>query len=64
MDHGTVEQSVTIKDYRVSVGVGLRIAVPALGPLPIALDFAVPVMKGVYDNKQLFSFSMGWGFGQ
>ncbi len=64
VDHGTVEQSVTIKDYRVSVGVGLRIAVPALGPLPIALDFAVPVMKGVYDNKQLFSFSMGWGFGQ
>ena len=64
VDHGTVEQGVTIKDYRVSVGVGLRISVPALGPLPIALDLAVPVMKGVYDTKQLFSFSMGWGFGQ
>jgi len=64
VDHGTVEQGVKFTDYRVSVGVGLRIAVPALGPLPIALDFAVPVMKGPYDTKQLFSFSMGWGFGQ
>jgi outer membrane protein insertion porin family len=63
-DHGTVESSVAIRDYRVSVGVGLRVAVAALGPLPIALDFAVPVMKGPSDNKQLFSFSMGWGFGQ
>jgi outer membrane protein insertion porin family len=62
-DHGTVERDFAIRDYRVSVGVGLRISVPALGPLPIALDFAVPVMKGQYDTKQLFSFSMGWGFG-
>lgn len=64
VDHGTVERSVTIKDYRVTVGFGVRIAVPALGPLPIALDFGFPVVKGQFDNKQVFQFSMGWGFGQ
>ncbi|MGL6073725.1 MAG: outer membrane protein assembly factor BamA [Fimbriiglobus sp.] len=64
VDHGTVERDFAIRDYRVSVGVGLRISVPALGPLPIALDFGVPIVKGPFDNKQVFQFSMGWGFGQ
>jgi outer membrane protein assembly complex protein YaeT len=59
LDHGTVEQTVTIKNYRVAVGTGLRIAIPALGPVPLALDFAVPVNKGPDDKKQLFSFSLG-----
>ena len=64
IDHGTVERNFGIKDYRVAVGVGLRIVVPALGPLPIALDFAVPLTRSPFDNKQLFSFYMGWGIGQ
>lgn len=64
IDHGTVERGFGIKDYRVAVGVGLRIVVPALGPLPIALDFAVPLTRSPYDSKQLFSFYMGWGIGQ
>ncbi len=64
VDHGTVEQSVSIKDYRVSVGAGLRIVVPAMGPLPIALDFAVPVNKTQFDQKQIFSFYVGWFGGQ
>ncbi|MFO0851134.1 MAG: outer membrane protein assembly factor BamA [Gemmataceae bacterium] len=64
VDHGTVEQNVAIKNYRVSVGAGLRIVVPAMGPLPIALDFAVPITKGPFDNKQLFSFYVGWFGGQ
>jgi outer membrane protein assembly complex protein YaeT len=59
VDHGTVERSIEIKDYRVSVGTGLRIAVPALGPLPLALDFAVPLNHGPNDHKQLFNFSVG-----
>jgi outer membrane protein assembly factor BamA len=59
VDHGTVEQRFEIKDYRVSVGAGLRIAIPALGPLPLALDFAVPLNRGPYDHKQLFNFSVG-----
>lgn len=59
LDHGTVENSVSIKDYRVSAGFGFRIAVPALGPLPIALDFAFPLNKAPWDNKQMFSFYVG-----
>ena len=59
LDHGTVESKFEIKDYRVSVGTGLRIAIPALGPLPLALDFAVPLNRGMGDHKQLFNFSVG-----
>mgnify|MGYP005851695913 CR=1 FL=1 len=60
VDHGTVETDVAIRDYRVSVGFGARIVVPALGPLPIALDFAFPLVKGPFDNERLFSFYVGW----
>lgn len=64
LDHGTVESGVNITNYRASVGAGLRIVVPALGPLPIALDFSFPLAKGPYDSKQLFSFYVGWFGGQ
>ena len=64
VDHGTIESNVAIRDYRVSVGVGLRIQVPAFGPLPIALDFAWPLRKGKYDSEQIFSFYVGWIGGQ
>jgi len=59
LDHGTVERNVEIKNYRVSAGFGFRIAVPALGPLPIALDFAFPLNQRETDNKQMFSFYVG-----
>ena len=59
-DFGTVEQNVTIKDFRVSPGFGLRITMPALGPAPIALDFAVPVSYAEFDSQQLFSFFVGF----
>jgi outer membrane protein insertion porin family len=64
VDHGTVERNVSIRDYRVSVGAGLRVVVPAMGPLPIALDFAVPINRSPFDTKQLFSFYVGWFGGQ
>jgi outer membrane protein insertion porin family len=64
VDHGTVEQGVKITDYRVSVGTGLRISVAALGPMPIALDFAFPIVKGPQDQEQVFSFYVGWFGGQ
>ena len=63
-DHGTVEQGVKITDYRVAVGTGLRISIPALGPMPIALDFAFPIVKGPQDQEQVFSFYVGWFGGQ
>jgi outer membrane protein assembly factor BamA len=60
VDSGTVERRVDIKDYRVSAGVGARIVVPMLGPVPIALDFGFPIVKAEQDNKQIFSFWVGF----
>lgn len=60
VDSGTVEQGVNIQNYRVAAGLGVRIVVPALGPLPIALDFGVPIVKGPGDREQVFSFWMGY----
>lgn len=59
-DVGTVESNVSINNMRVAPGVGLRITLPAMGPAPIALDFAVPVAYAPYDSKQLFSFFVGF----
>jgi outer membrane protein insertion porin family len=59
-DFGTVESNVTIDNMRVSPGFGLRITLPAMGPAPIALDFAFPVVYAPYDSKQLFSFFVGF----
>jgi outer membrane protein insertion porin family len=59
-DFGTVESNVSINNMRVAPGVGLRITLPAMGPAPIALDFAVPVAYAPYDSKQLFSFFVGF----
>ncbi len=59
-DFGTVAPSVALDDFRVAPGVGLRITVPALGPAPIALDFAVPVARADTDDLQVFSFNIGF----
>ncbi len=61
VDYGTVEQDIEInsENFRVAPGVGLRVAVPALGPAPLAFDFAFPVAEADTDDKQTFSFYMG-----
>jgi outer membrane protein insertion porin family len=59
-DFGTVESNVSINNMRVAPGFGLRITLPAMGPAPIALDFAVPVAKAAFDSEQLFSFFVGF----
>ena len=59
-DFGTVESNVSINNMRVAPGFGLRITLPAMGPAPIALDFAVPVSYAEYDSQQLFSFFVGF----
>jgi outer membrane protein insertion porin family len=58
-DFGTVERNVTIKDFRAAPGFGLRIVVPAMGPAPIALDFAWPIVRADTDDQEVFSFSVG-----
>ena len=59
IDSGTVEQDVAITNYRVTAGFGLRITIPAMGPVPIALDFGFPIVKGPEDRTQVFSFWVG-----
>jgi outer membrane protein assembly complex protein YaeT len=60
LDHGTVERNVEIKNYRVSAGFGFRFVVPMLGPVPIATDFAFPITKAPGDERQIFSFWLGF----
>jgi outer membrane protein insertion porin family len=60
VDFGTVEEDVEIKDFRVAPGLGLRITVPAMGPAPIALDFAYAVNHADFDDTEIFSFSLGF----
>lgn len=59
-DFGTVESNVSINNMRVAPGFGLRITLPAMGPAPIALDFAIPVAYAPGDSQQLFSFFVGF----
>ncbi len=59
-DFGTVEPDVSLDQFRVSVGAGLRLQVPAMGPAPIALDFAYPIVKEDTDETQVFSFYVGF----
>jgi outer membrane protein assembly complex protein YaeT len=59
LDTGTVERDFEINDYRVTAGVGLRIIVPMMGPVPIALDFGFPIVQGPGDREQIFSFWVG-----
>ena len=60
VDFGTVERSVTIDsdNFRVAPGLGLRVAIPMLGPAPLAFDFAYPVAKAPGDDTRIFSFYM------
>jgi outer membrane protein insertion porin family len=60
VDFGTVEPTsrLSSKSYRVAPGLGLRVALPMLGPAPLAFDFAYPVAKADTDRTQVFSFYM------
>ncbi len=60
VDTGTVESKLEINSYRVAAGFGLRIVVPMLGPVPIALDFGFPIVKANGDREQIFSFWLGF----
>jgi outer membrane protein insertion porin family len=58
-DFGTVEEDIEINTFRVAPGFGLRVTVPALGPAPIALDFAFPIVTASTDDTRVFSFNVG-----
>lgn len=60
-DFGTVEENVAIHSdqFRVAPGFGFRINIPAMGPAPLAFDFAFPVASADGDQRQIFSFFFG-----
>jgi outer membrane protein insertion porin family len=60
VDSGTVERTMEIKDYRVSAGFGVRLSIPMMGPVPIALDFGFPIVRGPGDRVQTFNFYVGF----
>src|SRR5690606_20089716 len=58
MDTGTVEDTVSLDHYRLSVGTGLRLFIPQLSPAPLALDFGFPIIKETSDDTRVFTFSV------
>jgi outer membrane protein insertion porin family len=58
-DFGTVESSYEFTNIRAAVGTGLRINIPQFGPLPLAFDFAVPIVKAPGDRTKYFTFFIG-----
>ncbi len=58
-DFGTVEEQIEIKDFRVAPGFGVLFSIPALGPAPLALNFAFPIASNPGDQEQVFSFFFG-----
>ena len=58
-DFGTVENNTGLDDFRATVGVGLRITVPGMGPVPLAFDFGVPLAYEQSDERRIFSFYVG-----
>jgi outer membrane protein insertion porin family len=61
-DMGTVEENLTISDWRVSIGAGVRVQVDIFGPIPLEFDLAVPVIREGDDDEQIFSFFIGATF--
>lgn len=62
IDSGTVDDTIKFEGYRVSIGIGIRLYIPQLGPVPLAFDFGFPILKQSNDQSQLFSFSMALPF--
>lgn len=58
-DFGTVEADYKFTNFRAAVGTGLRVNIPALGPLPLAFDLAFPVAKEEGDRTRYFTFFIG-----
>ena len=58
-DVGTVDNQVSFDNFRATVGVGLRITIPAMGQVPLAFDFGFPVAKEFFDDERIFSFYVG-----
>ena len=41
------------------MGAGLRIKIPGLSNIPLALDFGFPIRREATDEREVFSFRLG-----
>jgi len=57
IDSGVVTDELSFSPYRISTGVGLRIYVEQLSPIPLAFDFGIPLKKEDTDDTRFFNFS-------
>lgn len=55
-DSGTVTNDIGFDEYRVSVGFGIRLYIPQLGPVPISFDFGIPILSESGDEEQVLNF--------
>jgi len=62
LDMGTVEREISIRTWRMSVGVGVRLTLPFFGTVPMEFDLGFPVLKNSEDQEQIFSFYVGLPF--
>jgi outer membrane protein insertion porin family len=60
VDAGTVESQVRIGTVRTSAGVGVRVQLPFLGQVPLAIDYGYPILRDDMDDTQSISFSFGF----
>jgi outer membrane protein insertion porin family len=58
-DFGTVTGNYQFNDMRISVGTGLKVLIPAFGPLPFEFDLAFPLLHSFGDKIQYFNFTVG-----
>lgn len=55
LDTGTVGGGT----YRAAVGLGIRLNLDLMGPLPLEFNLAAPISSGSDDDEQVFSFVIG-----
>lgn len=58
-DFGTVDENVSLSNFRATAGFGFRVVIPAMGPVPLAFDFAFPIRTQSIDDERVFSFYVG-----
>ncbi len=57
-DFGTVEGNYSFSKLRASIGTGLRMKIPQMGPVPLGFDLAIPLSWAEGDRFRYFNFSM------
>ncbi|MGC8642164.1 MAG: BamA/OMP85 family outer membrane protein [Isosphaeraceae bacterium] len=58
-DFGSVEGDYNFHKLRASIGTGLRMKIPQMGPVPLGFDLAFPISYAEGDRLRYFNFSMG-----